>query len=338
MTSQLTSASGYDVKNIVCSEPKMGEVPKTDQSKKGVPVSFMRIIVNTRYPDGTVGDLILPTEELFSFGISENTSQETNQVTGHTMSLCLWNRDRTSEHYIPTKGQLEWTNTYNNIVNHLKSVLIDYHKKGMLATDSFTKYKYAKDDNDVEEHGGLTTVGFRSVLGKFNNLYWGKGGAKTAKPIPDKEGEYLNGPTLYAKLIESKKKGKVVTQFFDYNDNPIDALKVLQGAYCNVYAAIKIESIFIGNSISLQVKLHEANCKILEGGMTRLLSRPQADTRVLMGAVKTGAISKLRDTQEDDEKSEAGSLHEEEHQQKKPIVTAKTLQPRKKKIVDQPSE
>ena len=38
--------------------------------------------------------------------------------------------------------------------------------------------------------------------------------------------------------------------------------------------AIKIESIFIGNKISLQVKLYEAVVRRLDQGMRKLLSRP----------------------------------------------------------------
>lgn len=303
---QLTSAASYDVNNIVCSEPKLGEVKQNDQdkSKKDAGVSFQRITISTKYPDGTVGDLILPTEELFSFGVGENTSKETGQVTGHTMSLCLWNRDRQSEQYVPTESQLEWTNTYSRIVDHLKKVMIDFHKKGLLETRSFNKYRYAKDDDDAEENGGFTTVEFKGQLRKFNNLYWGKG-KKSGKMI--EEGVYENGPTLYAKLIESKKKGtlKIMTQFYDYNNNPIDPLNQLMGVYCTTFSAIKIESIFIGNSISLQVKLYESNCKVLDGGMTRLLPRPNVDNRLLLG--KANDMSKPVISKDEDD---TGSIND----------------------------
>lgn len=303
---QLTSATNYDVENIVCSEPKLGEVPKDDKKKGEVSVNFMRINVSTKYPDGTVGDLIIPTPELFSFGVGENTSQETGQVTGHTMSLCLWNRDRQSERYLPTEEQLEWTNTYNNIVKHLKKILVDFHKQGLLSNKSFTKYRYASDNEDAEENGGFTSAVFQGMLGKLNNLYWGKG---KKKGVMIDDGEYENGPTLYAKLIESKKKGKIVTQFYDYADNPIDPLKVLMGVYCNVIGAIKIESIFIGNSISLQVKLYEANCKILDGGMARLLPRQKSDGRLLLGGANDMSKSSTVSGANDDLDNE-GSLHD----------------------------
>ena len=82
------------------------------------------------------------------------------------------------------------------------------------------------------------------------------------------------GPTLYAKLIYSKKSDKILTLFSDSHDNSdIDPMSLF-GKYCFAEGAIKIESIFIGNKISLQVKLYEAVVRRLDQGMKKLLSRP----------------------------------------------------------------
>ena len=57
----------------------------------------------------------------------------------------------------------------------------------------------------------------------------------------------------------------------------------LIGKFCYVKAAIKIESIFIGAKIALQVKVYEAEVRMIESGTKRLLPRsalPQADTVV----------------------------------------------------------
>jgi hypothetical protein len=279
---QLTPAEGYDTKNIIVAEPKVGEVqanPSKEAQSKGKEapaVNYLRIAVSTRNPDGTVGDLVLPTEELFSFGVGENTSQETGQVTGHTMSLCLWSRDRTSGKYTPTKAQLAWSTTYLNIIAKIKSVMIEYHAKGMLGDGA---WRFASSDEDAEENGGMTAAVFRGNLSSLNNLYWGKG-KKSAKLI--EEGVYENGPTLYAKIIESKKKGKVLSQFYDYAGNELDPFKTLVGVYYNTFSAIKIESVYVGAKISLQVKLTEANCKLFESGVPKLLSRPKVENAQLL--------------------------------------------------------
>ena len=82
---QLTPAEGYlPKKRMIFSEPVLGEIP--DSKPK---IEFKRINIFTRNEDGTEGELIIPTERLYSFGISENTSQETGKITGYTFPLCL---------------------------------------------------------------------------------------------------------------------------------------------------------------------------------------------------------------------------------------------------------
>ncbi len=57
---QITSAIGYDVKNIIFSEPVSGSIP--DSKPK---IEFKRINISTKNADGTTGELILPTGRLF---------------------------------------------------------------------------------------------------------------------------------------------------------------------------------------------------------------------------------------------------------------------------------
>ena len=86
---QLTPASGYNAKErMIFSDPISGEIP--DSKPK---IEFKRINISTLNEDGSVGELIIPTGRLYSFGVSENTSMETGKVTGHTFPLCLWSRD-----------------------------------------------------------------------------------------------------------------------------------------------------------------------------------------------------------------------------------------------------
>ena len=97
---------------------------------------------------------------------------------------------------------------------------------------------------------------------------------KNGKPVMQvAEG---TGPTLYSKLIFSKKTDKFVSKFFDQQDNPLDPYDLI-GKYCYTHAAVKIESIFIGSKISLQVKLYEAVVEPIQTGTKRLLSRPAAN-------------------------------------------------------------
>ena len=234
---QLTSASGYDINNMIFSDVQHESIPKS------VPqINYKRIMVRTKNQDGSIGDLILPTEKLFSFGISENTNQETGKVNGYVMPLCLHTRDGA------TKEENDWSETFTAIVEKCKDHL--------LANKEEIEYF------DLE----------RNDLKKLNPLYYKR---EKGKIVPG------TGPTLYAKLIVSKKQdNKILTMYFDFNGDSVDPLTLL-GKYCYARSAIKIESIFIGNRISLQIKLYECEVKIMETGMKQLLRRPKAQQRVL---------------------------------------------------------
>ena len=152
---QLTSAYGYDTSNIIYSEPQLGNIPNANPNTPQL--QYIRINIKTRNNDGTIGDLIVPSEdELFSFGVSENTSLDTGKVNGHQMSLCLWDRDSLTNKNVPTKSQKQFTDTIDQITESVKSYIIK--NKHLLGK------KYAKND-DME---------FKVHLKKFNPLYWRK--------------------------------------------------------------------------------------------------------------------------------------------------------------------
>ena len=70
--------------------------------------------------------------------------------------------------------------------------------------------------------------------------------------------------------------------FYNNDGEEIDPLSLL-GKYCYTTAAVKIESIFIGNKISMQVKLYECEVRLMETGMKRMMKkRPEGQKRVLV--------------------------------------------------------
>jgi hypothetical protein len=203
-----------------------------------------RINISTMNEDGTEGELVFETSKLFSFGVSENVDQKTKEVNGYTFPLCLHAKDGASE------DELAFTETFDKIVERCKDYLIENKKELKL--------------KDLE----------RSDLRKLNPIYYKK----------NEDGEIAEGasPTLYAKLIVSKKNGqnKIITEFFDgVSGNPIKPLDLI-GKYCYTKAVIKIESIFLGSKISLQVKLYEAEVNLINSGVKKLLRRPAVNTTV----------------------------------------------------------
>lgn len=232
---QLTSASGYNINRMIFSKPISASVPNT-------PISYQRINISTKNPDGSIGDLIIATEELFSFGVSANRSPDTQQINGYVMPLCLWNKEGAS------KEEKNWTDVFDNIVEHTKEHLV----------------------SNREEIGHYDLE--MSDLKRFNPLYWKK---ERNQIVPG------TGPTLYCKLIMSRKDGNenILSKFYDMETNEnIDAMDLL-GKYCYVRAAVKIESIFIGNKCSFQVKLWEAEVSVVQTGMKQLLGMSRTPKR-----------------------------------------------------------
>ena len=264
----LTSASKYDVNNLKFSEPSLEQIPNS----KPV-INYMRVNISTKYKDDTYGDLIFPTDEVFSFGTSVNTSQETKKVNGYSFPLCLYDKE-------PTDSQKEFVETINKVVEKCTDYLVENKKK-------IKKFQLQHSD-----------------LRNLNPLYWKR----------NDEGEIVDGkgPTLYAKLIVSKKQGdKILTIFKDYNDNVINPMDLI-GKYCVARAAVKIESIFIGNKISIQIKLHQCYVRMIESGMKSLLPRPVPNNYVIISnevKTETSQITKTDDkTDKTDDKIDDGSI------------------------------
>jgi hypothetical protein len=220
-STQLTSADGYDVNNIIFSKPEIGTIPGS------VPkLSFKRIRIGTKNQDNSTGDLIIETPpDLFSFGLQENRELGSGNVNGYVMPMCLWNKNGA------TSEEKHFTEIFEQIVNKCKQHLLD-------SKDEIERY-----DLDMSD------------LKNFNPLYWKK---EKGKIVDGK------GPVLYIKTLMSKKNEKISTFFINEETNeemnPFDVLN----KYCFLKGAIKIESIFIGNKISLQLKLYEAVIKPID--------------------------------------------------------------------------
>jgi hypothetical protein len=215
-------------------------------------IKFKRIRVATRYTDGSVGDLIIATPpNLHCFGLQESKDLGSNAVNGYSMPLCLWSRNG------PTEDERKFTDTFTAIADHCKKYLLDHR-------DEIEKY-----DLDASD------------LKKFNPLFWKMEKGKVV------EGR---GPMLYAKAILNKKLNKISTIFVNEETNEeIDPFE-LMNKVCSVTAAVKIESIFIGNKISLQVKLFEVVYRMRELSVRGLL-RPNAQKLGSSSGTSTGTSS-----------------------------------------------
>jgi len=252
----------WDSKNIIFADPVSDSVPNAVP-----PVNFVRVGLLTlnQKDDGkgglvndtTMGDLLFLMDRSFSFGVQETLSQETKAVTGHSVSIALWEREGATERNILTVKKLE--ELIERCKNHLLTVKKEVKKPKLEMSD-------LKDMNKL--------------------LYW-KTDADTGDRIPGQ------GPTLSPKIIEYKerkdeKTGKIKphqiqTIFYlenevDEHGNPLEVspLDYLSTAsekkYMYLRPVVKFESIFIGAKvISIQCKITEGDISPIQMGAQRLL-------------------------------------------------------------------
>lgn len=235
-------------------------------------VVFKRIPIGVLNSDSSLGELVIPTtDNLYSFGLSPNTNMQTGKTDGYTLSLCLWNKDA------PTDEQKKWVENFTTIIDSIKDYLIEHR-------DDFGKYELESAD-----------------LKNFNPLYYKKEKGKRV------EG---SGPVLYPKVLQNKKNEIITTPFCNERGEDIDPMTLLNKA-CKATAAIKIESVFIGAKISLQVKVYEAQVKMFDNTVKRLLRKPESSSDVVMEARVDDNVHESK-VDDDDEDSVKGSDSEDE--------------------------
>jgi hypothetical protein len=114
------------------------------------------------------------------------------------------------------------------------------------------------------------------------------------------------GPMLFCKVQDRKTKTgeiNVITSFFGADNQPVDPLTLL-GQKADVRAVVKIDTIYVGAKISLQIKLYEAEVAPLDSvTRPRLLSPLGAPSAVVPGS-NPGPVPDLIS---EDEESDADS-------------------------------
>jgi len=317
----LSSYENFNAERILFLEPKQDKFDdKKDNGELGVPISFYKIFLKTKNPDGSEGDLILSTpSRLFSFGISKNSMSGS---VGFTFPLCLFSRDGA------TAEEKKFLEVFESIVEKCKKHILE-------VKDEIEQYDL--EPRDLEKK-------------KVNPLYYKK--EKYTDP-ETKKTTLRNvpgvGPTLYAKLMYSAKKGKIATKFYSATEkdehgeelqlDPYDLISTeTDKKFFYAQGALKFESIFIGatGAISLQIKLMEAIIEPSMMGGQRLLkssfTRPTADETV---SVFNPAKNQSNPLQTDD-KDETNSLVEEEISMTPPPTPVKAPPKVVKRVVKKP--
>lgn len=224
--------SKYNVSNIIYSDVIKKELKTTNKDgKEGAPIEFKRILISNRHSNGNTGDLILktPNDNHFCFGVQDFCNADGK--VSYSLSFSLYDRDVKTEQQQEEKDRAEeWMECVLKLIIHGLDHLKNLVKLGKL--------------NDKV---GQTRIS--SVV------------AEDLSPIKirDKDGN-LKHPIFSAKLMEritgKDKETKIVTIFDDINGNEINPLD-LKKVYSKIDAAIKYESIFIGQVLAFQFKIYQ---------------------------------------------------------------------------------
>ena len=218
---QLTSIQDLSPQSIIFNEAK-------EYNVKDSKIKYKRIPIETVYPDGKKGPLVIETPFLFSFGVSEKKDQNTNKLVGYSIPVCLWEKD--------SSPNLKEEQFYRFLCK---------------LTEICQKYL-------EEEYGSDFASSLSEPLYYKQIEYTDKKGKKKTKK------DSSAAPVLYAKLIYSDKLKKILSLFNVKGKKKVNPFNYLN-QYCNVKMALVIEGIFMSKTVtSLQIKVHECYIKELK--------------------------------------------------------------------------
>lgn len=254
-----------DVSRIVVKEAKQND-PKA---------LFKRFEITYRYTDSYEGEFIMLTPpNLTSFGLAETRGLDDKKaLTGYQVSLMLYSKDGATEE------EREFVEAFNKVSDYLKEYFI---------TNSFKLVSKKPKDMEAASH-------------KFNPLWYKK--IRTydaAGNLTNEEEDFTRGPTLYAKCIVRKGKNfdpsnpvfDILTRFNSTQTHlPIKPMDLL-GKRCRAQGAIKFESVFAGKSVSLQIKLREAQVEELEQQNQSFFGNSIEESYETVGETKEAAETK----------------------------------------------
>ena len=100
--------------------------PAKGYSVKNSKIKYQRIKIETNYPNGKKGAIVIETPFLFSYWVNERLNQETNQLAGYSVPVCLRGKD---EKTTPEEGM--FCKGMNNLFNICWNYLEEEHGADM---------------------------------------------------------------------------------------------------------------------------------------------------------------------------------------------------------------
>ena len=162
---QLSTNENITEDNIVFHEAK-------EQKLRNGKIKQERIKIERKLPNGKFSPLVVETPFLFSFGINERRNEDTGKLTGYSIPVCLWKKDK-------EPNQKE--ENFFNLLNKIHDICRDHLAKN-----------YGENE--------------ASCLGEI--LYYKQIEIKKSNGKIKKKKDESSAPVLYVKLIYSEKNKK----------------------------------------------------------------------------------------------------------------------------------
>lgn len=218
---KLSNVSTFDVNRIVFSKVQKKIVNNISYSSINIKVKNVKN--GSKDLDGTIGDLVFATTEVWSPGVQEN------KYAAGTWSMPLFLFGLNGA----TEDEKTFLDTFNSVVEYAKNHIVS-------VKNEIGRPKLSTDSESFD---------------KFNPLWFKRN--KDTNEIAEN-----SSPVFYVKLMQNKKTGQVLSRFVDVNSRKIISFEEMQNKKCYAKAAIKFESIFINaKTISLQIKLVDASVR-----------------------------------------------------------------------------
>ena len=208
-TMQLTKPSNLRKESVIFREPKI--------DKHGNEI----IKIQTKYDNNKSGPLVIETPFLFSFGVNERNSQESGELVGYTLPVCLWGKDEE-----PTPEQKEFAECLENI-KELSHEYLD------------------------ETYGVDVSERLRDIL-YYRMTIDEKGKQERDESFP---------PVLYAKLIYSGRAEAILSLFRTKGDNKVDPMLYFENYCTVKMALIIESIYISDEYVSIQIKVCECYVK-----------------------------------------------------------------------------
>lgn len=241
----------------------------------GQKISYQRLRISIDEQGKQYDCLFRSPPSLLSWGIQESNDLATNKLNGYQMPIVMWTNNG-------NQAERSFTDGFQRFCDYVKNHLFE------------NKHTFGKYDLELSE------------LKKFNPLFW--------KMDKGKIVDESRGPTLYGKCLYDRKSQKIGTMFVNEVTKQIVPPETLIGKHLYITFTLRVDGVFIGNRLSLQVRIAEVLYREKHEQLSSLLC-PEA-------VMSCPTSEEYEDSEEEETEESEGEYSESEEEEPVAVETA----------------